>query len=80
MSHQGRFKCFLEGGELLPFEWGAFWVSANCIVRCMFTAEHGRKIGWDPMYPPQHILDVADDEVALIMKGLEGGNKRPDIR
>ncbi|PYH38151.1 uncharacterized protein BO87DRAFT_383045 [Aspergillus neoniger CBS 115656] len=48
--------------------------------RCMFTAEHGRRIGWEPMYPPQHILDVADDEVALIMKGLERGNKRPDIR
>lgn len=46
----------------------------------MFTAEHGRRIGWEPMYPPQHILDVADDEVALIMKGLERGNKRPDIR
>ncbi|RAH58440.1 NAD dependent epimerase/dehydratase family protein [Aspergillus piperis CBS 112811] len=65
-------------GEALG--WGSFWVSANCGVRCMFTAEHGRRIGWEPMYPPQHILDVADDEVALIMKGLERGNKRPDIR
>lgn len=46
----------------------------------MFTAEHGRKIGWEPMYPPQHILDVADEEVESIMKGLKGSNKRPDIR
>ncbi|GKZ30907.1 hypothetical protein AbraIFM66950_010644 [Aspergillus brasiliensis] len=48
--------------------------------RCMFTAQHGRDIGWEPKYPPHHILDVADDEVELIIKGLEGGNKRPDIR
>ncbi|GAQ40637.1 hypothetical protein ANI_1_1454134 [Aspergillus niger] len=48
--------------------------------RCMFTPEHGRKIGWEPQYPPHHILDVTDDEVEFIMKELEGGNKRPDIR
>ncbi|GLA93635.1 hypothetical protein AtubIFM57143_011235 [Aspergillus tubingensis] len=48
--------------------------------RCMFTPEHGRKIGWEPQYPPHHILNVADEEVEFIMKGLEGGNKRPDIR
>ncbi|OJJ68893.1 hypothetical protein ASPBRDRAFT_658095 [Aspergillus brasiliensis CBS 101740] len=48
--------------------------------RCMFTAQHGRDIGWEPKYPPHHILDVADDEVELIIKGLVGGNKRPDIR
>ena len=63
------------------FSWmGVFEVGSNCETRCMFTPQHGRKIGWEPQYPPHYILDVADDEVEFIMKGLEGGNKRPDIR
>ncbi|PYH93097.1 hypothetical protein BO71DRAFT_450984 [Aspergillus ellipticus CBS 707.79] len=48
--------------------------------RCFFTAEHGRKIGWKPHYPPEHILEAADDEVAFILKGLGSGKKRPDVR
>ncbi|KAJ4422974.1 hypothetical protein N0V82_002368 [Gnomoniopsis sp. IMI 355080] len=35
---------------------------------CTFTAEHGKKIGWEPQFAPQHIVDTADEEVELILK------------
>ncbi|KAL4811973.1 hypothetical protein BDW67DRAFT_194067 [Aspergillus spinulosporus] len=39
---------------------------------CNFTAAHGEKIGWKPVYPPEHILETADEEVDLILKTLGG--------
>ncbi|KAL4791339.1 hypothetical protein BDV19DRAFT_311516 [Aspergillus venezuelensis] len=37
---------------------------------CTFTATHGKEIGWEPKYAPEHILEVADVEVELILKNL----------
>ncbi|KAL4950599.1 hypothetical protein BDW69DRAFT_171801 [Aspergillus filifer] len=37
---------------------------------CTFTATHGKEIGWEPKYAPEHILEVADEEVELILKNL----------
>lgn len=48
--------------ELVPLQLGG---------RCTFTARHGEKLGWKPQYPPQHILDTADDEVELVLAHLE---------
>ncbi|KAG9661016.1 NAD(P)-binding protein, partial [Aureobasidium melanogenum] len=36
--------------------------------KCMLTAEHGKKIGWQPQYPAEHILDALEEEVDLILK------------
>lgn len=41
------------------------------VYRCTFTAEHGKKIGWTPQFPPEDILEMADAEVELIMKNLK---------
>jgi nucleoside-diphosphate-sugar epimerase len=38
---------------------------------CTFTAEHGKKIGWQPKYAAEHILEDADAEVELILEHLE---------
>ncbi|PSN71990.1 NAD(P)-binding protein [Corynespora cassiicola Philippines] len=38
---------------------------------CTFTAEHGKKIGWTPQYPPEHIIEAADAEVELILRNLK---------
>lgn len=38
--------------------------------RCTFTAEHGSKIGWKPQYPPEHIIEDAENEVQLILDNL----------
>jgi hypothetical protein len=38
--------------------------------KCTLEAQHGREIGWMPHYPPEHILDVADAEVDLILKNI----------
>ncbi|KAL4733056.1 hypothetical protein BDV11DRAFT_176055 [Aspergillus similis] len=38
---------------------------------CNFTAAHGEKIGWKAVYPPEHILETADEEVDLILKTLD---------
>ncbi|KAE8165184.1 hypothetical protein BDV40DRAFT_309632 [Aspergillus tamarii] len=42
--------------------------------KCTFTAVHGKQIGWQPQYPPEHILEVADDETELILRSLD-----PDV-
>lgn len=34
----------------------------------MLTAEHGKKIGWQPQYPAEHILDALAGEVDLILE------------
>ncbi|KAF7349675.1 putative nad dependent epimerase dehydratase family protein [Mycena sanguinolenta] len=38
--------------------------------KCTFTAVHGKEIGWEPEFPPEHILEAADAEVELILKNL----------
>ncbi|KAH7124103.1 hypothetical protein B0J11DRAFT_530697 [Dendryphion nanum] len=38
---------------------------------CTFTPENGKKIGWTPQYPPEHIIEAADDEVELILQHLK---------
>lgn len=38
--------------------------------RSTFKAAHGSQIGWKTEYPPEHILEVADAEVELILKTL----------
>jgi hypothetical protein len=39
-------------------------------LRCTLTAERGRKIGWKPRYPPEHIIEDAENEVQLILDNL----------
>ncbi|OGM47256.1 hypothetical protein ABOM_003907 [Aspergillus bombycis] len=48
--------------SIVPFQVGG---------NCTFTPVHGRQIGWQPQYPPEHILEAADAEVELILKTLE---------
>ncbi|KPM40556.1 hypothetical protein AK830_g5994 [Neonectria ditissima] len=36
--------------------------------KCTFTAKHGQSIGWKSRYPADHILEAADEEVALILE------------
>ncbi len=48
--------------ELVPLQLGGL---------CTFTARHGEKAGWQPEYPPSHILDAADEETALILEHLK---------
>ncbi|KAK7423256.1 hypothetical protein QQZ08_009152 [Neonectria magnoliae] len=38
--------------------------------KCTFTAKHGESLGWKPKYPAGHILQVADEEVALILEHM----------
>ncbi|EXF79317.1 hypothetical protein CFIO01_02052 [Colletotrichum fioriniae PJ7] len=38
--------------------------------KCTFTAEHGAQLGWKPQFPPEHILEAADDEVELILRTI----------
>lgn len=42
------------------------------MTRCSFEAEHGKRIGWKPQYPPEYILQAADTEVGLILENLRG--------
>ncbi|RDW61178.1 uncharacterized protein DSM5745_10676 [Aspergillus mulundensis] len=39
---------------------------------CHFAAVNGSRIGWRPEYPPEHILEAADQEVDLILGTLDG--------
>ncbi|KAI1384351.1 NAD(P)-binding protein [Hypoxylon trugodes] len=40
--------------------------------RCTLTARHAEEeLGWKPVYPPEHILELADAEVEWILKHLE---------
>ncbi|XHG04735.1 hypothetical protein AWENTII_007982 [Aspergillus wentii] len=48
--------------------------------KCTFTAVHGQQIGWKAQYPPEHILEAADDEVELILKSLEVDDSRTNVR
>ncbi|RAL13349.1 NAD(P)-binding protein [Aspergillus homomorphus CBS 101889] len=37
---------------------------------CSFTAKHGNQIGWTAKYPPEHFLEIVDEEVELILQNL----------
>ncbi|KAJ9151075.1 NAD(P)-binding protein [Coniochaeta hoffmannii] len=37
---------------------------------CTLTPENGKNLGWKPKYPPEHILQAADDEVEVILEHL----------
>lgn len=40
--------------------------------KCMFTAKHAKeKLGWNPAYKPEHILEYAEKEVDLILANLD---------
>jgi hypothetical protein len=64
------------GGEyvllLLSFPFTPSKIANGNGHRCNFTAVHGEKIGWKAVYPPEHILETADEEVDLILKTLDG--------
>ncbi|PWY83339.1 NAD(P)-binding protein [Aspergillus heteromorphus CBS 117.55] len=38
--------------------------------KCTLEAHHGRQIGWEPQYGPEHILAAAAEEVDLILGNL----------
>ncbi|KAJ9142995.1 NAD(P)-binding protein [Pleurostoma richardsiae] len=38
---------------------------------CTFTAEHGKELGWNPQFAPEHIIEAADEEVEVIMQSLK---------
>ncbi|OHE91510.1 hypothetical protein CORC01_13206 [Colletotrichum orchidophilum] len=40
--------------------------------KCTFTPTHGAQIGWKPQFPPEHILEAADDEVEIILQTHRG--------
>ncbi|KAK8867400.1 NAD dependent epimerase dehydratase family protein [Apiospora arundinis] len=46
-------------------------VSLHLGGNCTFTAKHGEEIGWKPNHKPGHILEAAEDEVALILENLK---------
>ncbi|KAK8009951.1 NAD(P)-binding protein [Apiospora arundinis] len=46
-------------------------VSLHLGGNCTFTAKHGEEIGWKPTHKPGHILEAAEDEVALILENLK---------
>lgn len=48
--------------EIVPLQLGGL---------CTLTARHGSKIGWTPEFLSTHILDTADEEVALILDNLK---------
>lgn len=46
-------------------------VSVQIGGNCTLTAEHGSKLGWKPQFAPEHILEAADEEVAVILENLK---------
>ncbi|KAF7137012.1 hypothetical protein CNMCM5793_006819 [Aspergillus hiratsukae] len=34
---------------------------------CLLAARSGLRIGWKPLFPPEHILDMLDEEVDLVL-------------
>ncbi|KAK7955725.1 uncharacterized protein PG986_004947 [Apiospora aurea] len=48
----------------------ADFVAVHLGGNCTFTAKHGEEIGWKPAHSPEHILETAEDEVALILENL----------
>ncbi|GKZ20534.1 hypothetical protein AbraIFM66951_005859 [Aspergillus brasiliensis] len=47
------------------------FVGARIAGLSTYTAEHGKELGWSPQYPPQHILEAADEEVDFILQNLK---------
>ncbi|GKZ20540.1 hypothetical protein AbraIFM66951_005865 [Aspergillus brasiliensis] len=45
-----------------------------------YTAKRGYEIGWKPEYAPEHILDVAEEEVDSILEGLSKNKGQANIR
>ncbi|RDH38404.1 hypothetical protein BDQ94DRAFT_165549 [Aspergillus welwitschiae] len=43
---------------------------------CTFTAKHGYEIGWKPLFPPDHIFEVMDEEVNLILSSNADKSER----
>ncbi|KAI7230819.1 hypothetical protein KC330_g6739 [Hortaea werneckii] len=43
--------------------------------RCMFEAEQGKQIGWKPIHGPDHIFEMLEDEVEIILHELGSGQK-----
>ncbi|GKZ75223.1 hypothetical protein AnigIFM50267_003329 [Aspergillus niger] len=43
---------------------------------CTFTAKHGYEIGWKPLFPPDHIFEVMDEEVDLILSSNADKSER----
>lgn len=56
------------------------FILTGAIRRSLFTADDGYKIGLKPRYPAQHWLEVADDEVQLILDGLQKNKGRANMR
>jgi hypothetical protein len=42
---------------------------------CTFTARQGERIGWNPSYAAEHILEAADDEVQRILEYLKASGE-----
>lgn len=59
-----------EGLEC-PAEFVAMQVGGECA----FEAEHGGRIGWLPRYGKEHVLEVAGEEVELILENLKGARR-----
>jgi len=49
----------------------SFSFSLLTFIRCTFTARNGASIGWKPQYQPEHIFEVAQEEVDLILANLK---------
>lgn len=66
--------------EFVPVEMGGSYVSVNRRLKvfspltnlssCTLQADRGKKIGWQPKYSAQHILEDADNEVELILSNI----------
>lgn len=53
------------GGALgCPKEMVPLFLGGNCTLQ----AKHGREIGWNPQFPAEHILEMADEEVDVILQ------------
>jgi hypothetical protein len=67
--------------EFVPVEMGGSYVFSTipvtvrtqqltCCHRCTLQADRGRKIGWTPKYPAQHLSQDAENEVQLILSNI----------
>ncbi|OTB08346.1 hypothetical protein M426DRAFT_316971 [Hypoxylon sp. CI-4A] len=65
LADEETLKVMASGIEL-PADW-VHWMLGG---KCTFTPKRGLKIGWKPIYPPEHILEAADEEVELILANI----------
>lgn len=47
-----------------PKEMVPLFLGGNCTLQ----AKHGHEIGWKPQFPAEHILEMADEEVDVILR------------